>query len=57
MFAVCFVSSESKTDVFRQPEQFLDINYSDECCLKLKSCLRCSAGDTSEHFATLVFVP
>lgn len=57
VFAVCFMSSDSKTEEFRQTKQFLDINYSDECCLKLKSCLRCSAGDASEHFTTLLFVP
>lgn len=44
VFAVCFMSSDSKTDVMRQTKQFLDLNYSDESCLKLES-------DASEHFA------
>lgn len=44
VFAVCFMSSDSKTDVMRQTKQILDLNYSDESCLKLKS-------DASEHFA------
>lgn len=57
MIAVSFTSLDSKTDVPRQKKLFLSINYSDERCLELKSCPQCSAGDTSEHFTTLLFVP
>lgn len=44
VFAVCFTSLDSKTNAMRQTKQFLDINYSDESCLKLRA-------DPSQHFA------